>query len=172
MKEQRYRSRLLDAGGVSDTAMVGDCIGQGTAGAALVSQVNLDQGLHQYFGDGGEDLEYGTVKIKPLAYQDDVMKGSKDVLGAQAGNIKLSAMLKDKGLEAHPDKTCFIICGSKNFKEKAEQDLKSNPIMFNTFPVKQKTSDKYLGQVLYSGGWRPVLRLQYRKDQEELKEQP
>ena len=45
MKEQRYRSRLLDAGGVSDTAMVGDCIGQGTAGAALVSQVNLDQGF-------------------------------------------------------------------------------------------------------------------------------
>ena len=30
------------AGGISDTALVGDCIGQGTAGAALVSQVNLD----------------------------------------------------------------------------------------------------------------------------------
>ena len=140
------------AGGVSDTALVGDCIGQGTAGAALVSQVNLDQGLHQYFGDGEEDLEYGIVNIKPLAYQDDIMKGSKDVNGAQAGNIKLSAMLKDKGLEAHPDKTCFIICGSKQFKEKAEQDLKYNPIMFDTFPVKHKTSDKYLGQVLHSGG--------------------
>jgi hypothetical protein len=46
------------AGGISDTALVGDCIGQGTAGAALVSQVNLDQGLQQYFGDGGEDLQY------------------------------------------------------------------------------------------------------------------
>ena len=44
------------AGGISDTALVGDCIGQGTAGAALVSQVNLDQGLQHYFGDGGEDL--------------------------------------------------------------------------------------------------------------------
>ena len=97
-------------------------------------------------------MEYGTVNIKPLAYQDDIMKGSKDVNGAQAGNIKLSAMLKDKGLEAHPDKTCFIICGSKQFKEKAEQDLKYNPIMFDTFPVKHKTSDKYLGQVLHSGG--------------------
>ena len=36
------------AGGVSCTAQVGDCIGQGTAGAALVSQVNLDQGLQPY----------------------------------------------------------------------------------------------------------------------------
>jgi hypothetical protein len=41
------------AAGMSETALVGDCIGQGTAGAALVSQINLDQGLQQYFGDGG-----------------------------------------------------------------------------------------------------------------------
>jgi hypothetical protein len=55
--------------GVSETAYVGDVIGQGTAGAALVSQVNLDQGLQQYFGNGVEDLEYGAVKVQPLAYQ-------------------------------------------------------------------------------------------------------
>ena len=40
------------AGGMSESAHVGDCIGQGTTGAALVSQVNLDQGLQQYFVDG------------------------------------------------------------------------------------------------------------------------
>ena len=33
------------ATGVTETSFVGDCIGQGTAGAALVSQVNRDQGL-------------------------------------------------------------------------------------------------------------------------------
>ena len=140
------------AGGISDTALVGDCIGQGTAGAALVSQVNLEQGLQQYFGDGGEDLQYGKIMLQPMAYQDDIMKGSKDVVTAQTGNIKLSAMLKDKGLDAHPDKTCFIVCGSKQFREKVERDLESNPLMFGTFPVKQKISDKYLGQVLHSGG--------------------
>ena len=90
----------------------------------IVSQVNLDQGLQQYFGDGGEHLEYGNVLIRPLAYQDDIMKGSKDVVGAQAGNIKLAAMLTDKGLSAHPDKTCFIVCGSRSFKEKMENDIK------------------------------------------------
>ena len=74
------------------------------------------------------------------------MKGSKDVVGAQAGNTKLAAMLKDKGLDAHPDKTCFLVCGSKRFKDKAEKDLKANPLMFATFPVKQKVSDKCLGQ--------------------------
>ena len=33
---------------MTDTRVVGDCIGQGTAGAALVSQVNLDKGLTEY----------------------------------------------------------------------------------------------------------------------------
>ena len=140
------------AGGMSETAQVGDCIGQGTAGAALVSQVNLDKGLEQYFGDGGEDLQYGNVIIRPLAYQDDIMKGSKNVVEAQAGNIKLAAMLEDKGLDAHPDKTCFIVYGSKRFRDKTEKDLKANPLMFSSFPVKQKVSDKYLGQVLHCDG--------------------
>ena len=74
------------------------------------------------------------------------------MLSAQTGNIKLAAMLKEKGLEAHPDKTCYIICGSKRFKERAENDLRVNPLVFGTFPVKQRVSDKYLGQVIHSGG--------------------
>ena len=45
--------------GLSHSAYVGDVVGQGTAGAALISQVNLDQGLQQYFGDGKENVEYG-----------------------------------------------------------------------------------------------------------------
>ena len=67
---------MKTAGGVSDTACVGYVIGQRTAGAALVSQVNLDQGLEQYFGDGKENVQYWDVKLQPLAYQDDIMKGS------------------------------------------------------------------------------------------------
>jgi hypothetical protein len=55
-----------------------------------------------------EDIEYGVVKVQPLAYQDDTVKENKDVMGAQAGNIKLAAMVT-----AHPDKTCDIVCGSK-----------------------------------------------------------
>ena len=74
------------------------------------------------------------------------------VLAAQTGIIKLAAMLKDMGINAHPDKTCFIICGSKQFKEKAEKDLKMHPLIFDNFPLKQRVSDKYLGQVMHSGG--------------------
>ena len=64
------------AGGVSETAFVGDCIGQGTAGGALVSRVNLDHGLTMYFKESKEEMHYGSAKIQPLAYQDDVLKGN------------------------------------------------------------------------------------------------
>ena len=71
---------VKSTGGFSDTAIyVGDCIGQGTAGGALVSQAYLDHGLKQYFEDSQEEMYYGRGRIQPLAYQDDVLKGSKDV---------------------------------------------------------------------------------------------
>ena len=103
---------------MSETALVGDCIGQGTAGAALVSQANLDHGLMDYFQDSKDEISYGGVRLQPLAYQDDILRGSKDVMGTQVGNIKMAAMLEEKGLEAHPDKTCFIVCGSRKYKAK------------------------------------------------------
>ena len=123
------------AGGLSETAVVGDCIGQGTAGGALVSQANLDHGLKMFFGNSNEEIYYGEVRVQPLAYQDDVLKGSKDVMAAQVGNIKLATMLKDKGLEmeAHPDKTSFIVCGSRKCKEKAKDEIKEQ--MYRAIPV-------------------------------------
>ena len=140
------------ASGMTDTALVGDCIGQGTAGGALVSQANLDQGLMEHFENSSEEIDYGNVKLQPLAYQDDILKGSKDVLDAKVGNIRLAAMLDSKGLEAHPDKTCFIVCGSKSYKDQVTHDLHQNSMMFGKFAVKQREYDRYLGQVLHGGG--------------------
>ena len=94
------------ATGMTEEAFVGDCIGQGTTGGALVSQANLDVGLMEYFQDSQDEINYGSVKLQPLAYQDDILKGSKDVLSTQVGNIKSAAMLVKNGLEANPDKTC------------------------------------------------------------------
>ena len=140
------------AGGLSETAHVGDCIGQGTAGGALVSQANLDHGLTMYFEDSKEEILYGDIRIQPLAYQDDVLKGSKNVTDARVGNVRLAAMLKDKGLEAHRDKTSFIVCGSSSFKQSVKLEIQDCPMIFGDFVMKEKISDKYLGQVLHGGG--------------------
>jgi hypothetical protein len=106
----------------------------------------------RYFGDSDDEIHYGSVRIQPLAYQDDVLRGSKDVTTAQKGNIRLATMLKEKGLEAHQDKTCFIIVGSNIFKENAKKEITENPLIFGDFVLKEKVFDKYLGQILHGGG--------------------
>ena len=103
------RVSVKTASGMTSTAEVGDCLGQGTAGGALASQLNLDHGLQQYFAGSQDEMHYGTVRLQPLAYQDDVARASKSVLEAQAGNIKLSNMFQDKCLEEHPEKTFIFI---------------------------------------------------------------
>ena len=140
------------SGGITETAFVGDCIGQGTAGGALVSQANLDKGLMEYFSDSKDEMFYGGVKVQPLAYQDDILKGSRDASAAQVANIKLATMFEDKGLEAHPDKTSYIVCGSNMFKKKVREDFQNHPLMFGDFAVKERECDKYLGQMLHGNG--------------------
>ena len=97
------------AGGMSKTAVVGDCIGQGTAGGAIVSAANLDHSLEQYFGSSKDEMYFGSVRLQPVAYQDDLGNANKNMRHAQIGNMKLACMLQDKCLKAHPDKTWFIV---------------------------------------------------------------
>ena len=77
---------------MTDTAIVGDVIGQGTAGAALVSQLNLDHGMNDYFGGSSDEIYYGSVRCEYVAYQDDVGKPSAGVRQAQTANIKMSSL--------------------------------------------------------------------------------
>ena len=43
-------------------------------------------------------MYYGSVRLQHLAYQDDMMNGSKDMALAQVGNIMMDSMLQDKSL--------------------------------------------------------------------------
>jgi hypothetical protein len=105
-----------------------------------------------YFEDSQCEMRYGGVRLQPLSYQDEIMRSSMDVLTTQVGNIKMAAMFEEKGLEAHPDKICFIVVGSRKYKEKVKRDLQDRPLMFGDFLVKKHESDKYLGQILHGGG--------------------
>ena len=73
----KTRVKVKTAVGMSEVAEVGDCIGQGTSGGALTSQVNFDHGLQSYFAGSADEMCYGGVRVQPLAYQDDVSKVSQ-----------------------------------------------------------------------------------------------
>ena len=58
--------------------------------------------------------------------------------------------MKEKALLAHPDKTGYLILGSKKYQELTRKELESCAIDFDKFRLKEKKKDKYLGQVIQS----------------------
>ena len=150
---QNTQIRVNTAAGVTAPAEAGDLVGQGTAGAGLVSQLNLDNGLQQYYAGSGNEMYYGGVRIEYTAYQDDIGKPSKGVKEAQTHMVKLAYIFQDKGLEAHPEKSGYIIFkGSKADVVRFEKELKISPISFHRFTMSRREKDKYLGQILHEDG--------------------
>ena len=75
--------KVKTSSGMTNTATVGNVIGQGTAGAALVSQLNLDHGLHSYFGGSSDEIYYGGIRCEYFVYQYDIGNPSAGVTEAQ-----------------------------------------------------------------------------------------
>ena len=138
--------------GMTAKADVGEVIGQGTVGGALASQVNIDRGINRYFCGSVDEIHYGSIRFQPLVFQDDVARMASDLRAAQAGNSKLSFVMKEKQLKVHPDKTGFITIGTKDFQEKMARDTKEYPVMFGDINVKCKVADKYLGDMIHQDG--------------------
>ena len=87
--------------------------------------------------------------MESAAFWDDILKPSLDVFSAQAGMIRLAGFLQARGLDAHPDKTSYLVCGTEQCKEKTNKELKEMPLVFGDFSAKRKISDKYLVQILH-----------------------
>jgi hypothetical protein len=126
---QRTLVKVKTASGMTEEAEAGDLVGQGTSGASLVSALNLDRGLQQYFYGSGDEIYYGNVRVEYTAWQDDIAKPSMGVIVAQGHLTKISYMLEKRGLKAHPDKTKLIYFkGRIKEQEKVSQELQEIPL--------------------------------------------
>ena len=85
-----------------------------------------------------------------VSYQDDVGAPCLNVDMARVQATLLAMLMKEKALLAHPDKTGYLILGSKKYQELTIKELESCPIDFDKFRLKEKKKDKYLGQVIQS----------------------
>ena len=149
---ENTRIKVLSGCGLTDEANVGAVVGQGTSGGALASQRNIDKGVNSYFSNSKDEINYGKVRFQPLSLQDDILRVAPNISSARVGNVKLNAMIQEKQLECHPDKTSFLIFGSKSYRENSEEELRGSPIVFGNFEVKEKVKDKYLGDWFHNGG--------------------
>ena len=138
--------------GVSARGLAGPVTGQGGGGAALASALNLDLGVDRYFKDSTDEDCYGTIRLQPLSYIDDVSRSSPEASSARAGNAKFSSLAAEKQLNFHPKKSCYLVFGTERFKAEVKMDAEEEPIMLGKVQLSKKVEEKYLGDVLSSLG--------------------
>ena len=81
VQTKHTKIRVKTAIWMTNEAHVGDCLGQGTAGAGLVSAANIDLGVQKSFNTCNNVMYDGHVRFQPLCYEDDV--------GTQCANVPM-----------------------------------------------------------------------------------
>ena len=85
--------RVVTGSGLTEEADVGEIVGQGSTGGAIVSQLNLDMGVNDLFFGSQDEAQYGTVVIQPQLFQDNIFRLTPSVSGARAGNVKMDCVI-------------------------------------------------------------------------------
>ena len=138
--------------GMSAQGLAGPVTGQGGGGTALASALNLDLGLNSHFSGSKDEECYGRVRLQPLIYLDDTARASYNVNSMKAGNMKLASLMMEKQLEVHPTKSGYLLFGSEQFKATCRLEIQESPVMLGKVHMKEKISEKYLGDILHSMG--------------------
>ena len=144
--------RVKTGVGYSEWSQEGPMIGQGTGGGALVSQLNIDQGVVDMFHGSDQEISYGAVRVLPVIFMDDISRAVCSLESARAGNVKMSSVVNSKQLTLNQDKTCIILFGNKDKVCKAREELARSPLYCGDFITKEKTADKWLGDIFHQGG--------------------
>lgn len=95
---------------------------------------------------------FGTVPISPLLFQDDIFSLSGTINAARSSLLKVDTVMKMKQLTLNKDKTAYVLFGNTSMQQNIRNELKSEPLMCGTFQVKEKESDKYLGEMFHRDG--------------------
>ena len=147
------RIQVRTGAGLSKYTEVGAIVGQGTIGGALGSQAVLDNGVSEYFPPGGEDeLNYGTIAMAPLLFQDDLIYSTGGIRAARMANVRIDRVVKKLNLNLHEDKTSCILLGSKKQQDSMKRELQAEPLLCGQVLVKVEDKIKWLGQILSSSG--------------------
>ena len=138
--------------GITEPFKVGPTVSQGSIGGGLISTINLDFSINRFFFSSSNEIFFHNVRMQPMIYQDDLGRFASCRLDAQAGNDKIETCMETKILDLHPDKSCFIIVGSKETTTEIRNDLIENPLTLYGNNMKEKKFERYLGDLIHGGG--------------------
>jgi len=113
---------------VTECFDVGLTIGQGGAGAVLISQINIDDAINEYFKGSDEEEFYGCVRMQSMSFQDDIQFHNSIWRSVVVNGIKMNYVLNEKGQECHPKKSGFIVFVTKKYKELITKEEEDDPL--------------------------------------------
>ena len=134
-----------------------DSIGQGSAGAALVSSLNIGCAIEKTF-KYIYTARIGTQRLNSLVFQDDISKMNDNVEQAREGTKKIDTTLRKKLLSANYDKSRYLIIGDNRFRKKTLKKLEKNPIMMGGIIIKHSQKEKYLGDIIHEKGCKESIQ--------------
>ena len=126
---KNVRIRVKTPVGVTASADTGPTVSQGSSEGAIVSSVNLDNGIKEYYHDNEDEtgdneernrtkrkigkIHYEEIVMNPMLYQDDCMNLADNIDDAQKSNDLMVELLETKLLTLNQDKSKFLIVGDK-----------------------------------------------------------
>ena len=111
-------------------------------------------GVNSYFHNSIDTAFYGKIRLQPLIFCDDLNRFADSVRKTRTGLIKIDFVMKQKLLNFHPDKCCYLVYGSYKYKKEVEQKVEKDPLMLCDIPLKKVKSQKYWEYILQEDGLR------------------
>ena len=144
--------RIKTPVGITDGFRSGENVTQGSVSGGLISSLNLDIPIVNFFKDSEHEVSYGSIAMNPIIYQDDLARLACNVRSAQAGVDKVETCMETKMLDLHEEKSCYLLFGTGKSTKEIKEDLQKTPLTLYGKQMVQKTQEKYLGDLLHCEG--------------------
>ena len=80
--------------------------------------MNLDRVVDDMFCGSSDELVYGTARVQPTVFQDNILRMGDSLSSVRAGNVKIDHVMCQKKLVLNSEKTGFIMVGGDILKNR------------------------------------------------------
>ena len=122
--------------GFTKSATVGESVAQGSIGGGLVSSLNLDVDVTNFFEGSRDEAAYGDIRLQPMILQDDLSRLCSSADSARAGVRRMQNIMKLKQLSLNVDKSSYILCKKSSAIEGIRESFNLYPLCYDGIPIK------------------------------------
>ena len=165
LMNEETRISVKTSVGDSEERNLLDSIGQGTAGAALVSSLNIGCAIEKIF-KYKYTTRIGNLKLNSLIFQDDISKMNDNIDQARKVCQKFDEILKKKLLSVNHGKSKYVLIGNRRFRKSIAKKNAKKPIKMRGVTIEESVKEKYLGDIIHQNGCQESVKRQLGKERE------